>query len=707
MQTLDERQKRTANWLVEQALQCDSGPGARVRLAGSVGSGRTEVLHLAIGVCADRGKTPIFVGVPSANVENAAIVLSDVADCLAKNGRLNGEASLLEDPTRPWNEKLSAITRIIDQDADQFVLICDEPNSWGRHELESQSDYSDTRLLDVTRWILREARCPRIISGNLPGDLITTNPPTTNPPRAENWRDILTDRARWTSAADAAAAIVAEASPHSRPKSILGIKLLVALSWVTSPAEAALRIDTQANVLLSELLDIFQSRARNDERYRDVCTALSRLAMARCELSKTDFSRIVGQSDRTDQEVIRTCLCNEACGLVSLHPMIRHEVLCCPVDRDKARTRVWDLALHVRKSIHEKLFEIATAPGIPPTLRHDIDAFYHGVLSRDLDPTQHIHHLHFQSQLEGIGYALSRFYYQHSAAASVFRLALTYDDTSAYSHHYLAYNLDWIAECPDDVEEHYARAVQLYPTHPWYWSRWISYLATRGQLKRAREEWDNALDALSISDDSTPAWIYRALHQWVARWLLHWANLGFAEQVLQAIPKVHRNQGMIPKLFDLLAALKLAKAGKAVFPLTVPARSWWKLGPHTDLPAELDGHRLERWRPARIQDVGEDGELYLLCGAPLDKDTAGIEITETELSRKQVEGAAWGFGPRDLKEGRYIELGYYGTNQDLRIGLHRETQLTDQDLTKLSPPPNRWFDRAVREAWDEQQRSGA
>ena len=64
---------------------------------------------------------------------------------------------------------------------------------------------------------------------------------------------------------------------------------------------------------------------------------------------------------------------------------------------------------------------------------------------------------------------------------------------------------------------------------------------------------------LSISGDETPSWIFRALHQWVARWLLHWAELDFAENGPPRNPKGPYREGIasIKALWSLLEALRM------------------------------------------------------------------------------------------------------------------------------------------------------
>ena len=181
----------------------------------------------------------------------------------------------------------------------------------------------------------------------------------------------------------------------------------------------------------------------------------------------------------------------------------------------------------------------------------------------------------------------------------------------AYSHHYLAFNLDWLAEEADQVEAHYMKAIELQPTHPWWWSRWISYLATRGRSCEARLYWRDAVDALSISEDTSEDWIFRSLHRWVARWLLHWSSLISPKTCFarfqRSLPRTTRSS---VTLSDLLTALRQAKRGVSVFPLSVPPGTWAP-SPHTGLAPSWEGHPLRDSVPGtgRGRGRGERGRV--------------------------------------------------------------------------------------------------
>ena len=188
----------------------------------------------------------------------------------------------------------------------------------------------------------------------------------------------------------------------------------------------------------------------------------------------------------------------------------------------------------------------------------------------------------------------------------------------------------------------------------------------------------------------------------MARWLLHWAELDFAAMVLREIPRhVAQQYASIQALWSLLEALRQAERGDSVFPLSVPPSEWRSPTPHTDLPSRFQDAPLRSWVPARVDGIDqEDGVAYLLAAELPPTRDAEFRYFEMELRRDQVEASGLGFTWDDLREGSFLELGYYGEGEGrMRIALHRDTTWRDPDLLPLSPPPDRWYQRAVEEAW--------
>src|SRR5207244_2489950 len=119
----------------------------------------------------------------------------------------------------------------------------------------------------------------------------------------------------------------------------------------------------------------------------------------------------------------------------------------------------------------------------------------------------------FVEQLHIHGRVLSRDLKNYAAAARVFARAIELDDADDYAHHYLAFNTDRLAGDTALVEREYHKAIQLNPTHAWWWSRWINFLITVGRMSDARREWSVAIDELRATDGWERASVFHELHR--------------------------------------------------------------------------------------------------------------------------------------------------------------------------------------------------
>ena len=491
------------------------------------------------------------------------------------------------------------------------------------------------------------------------------------------------------------------------------MKLCVALATVLPPGEVASlsMSEASANVILKKLFDLVETRVD----YQDFCTTLAKLALARTHLEKAVLNELMADLPEPKRALIEICFLDRTSDRAGLHPLVRDEVLW----RDflagrEEKKKPWRLPRGRRMAVHDRLaleYEIES----DTDLRDPLECLHHEMLGErfhHLDPAARLKfveellkspgRLKFVEQLDEIGRSLSYRNHDHRSAVNVFRLAVQLEPEHAYAHHYLAYNLDWLAEETEDLEFHYREAIRLQPTHPWYWSRWISYLATRGRYRQAKITWREALDELSISEDGSPDWIFLSLHQWVARWLLHWAQLDFAENVLLAIPRDLTEKELgIKALWSLLKALRTAERGDSVFPLSVPPSEWRSPTPHTDLPRWFHDAQLHVWVPARVEAIDqEDGVAFLLAAKLPATQKDVFSYFEIDLRLEQIEAAACNFTWDDLREGSFVELAYYGEDKEpKRIAMHRETAWHDPNLVPLYPRPDRWYERAVQESW--------
>jgi len=445
-------------------------------------------------------------------------------------------------------------------------------------------------------------------------------------------------------------------------------------------------------------LDLIEQRSD----MHDLGATIVRLALARTDLDESVLAEFTSGLDASKKSLIAYCLLDWDGRQAALHPLVRNEVSWRGSEpRPGASQGPWRLFKADLMSAHDRLKD-EYRDDRNASLRNSLESLHHDLLGTTPNLLESDTRLQFVEQLDGIGRTRSRVYHEHRQAAWLFRLAVQLDPNHAYGHHYLAFNLDWLAEEAHEVEAHYKKAIELQPSHPWWWSRWISYLATRGRFREAKSTWRAALDTLSPDEDGSPDWIFLSLHRWVARWLLHWAELDFAEDVLRAIPKQFaQNDASIQTLWDLLKALRQAERDSCVFPLSIPAKDWWSPGPHTDLPSSWEGRPLRSWEPARVEGVDQDRLVAFLIVAkrPASKGANPLYF-ELELNRDTVVKAAYGFGWDEVQEGTFIEIGHYGDGAEpMGIGLHRDTSWHDPHLLPLVPWPDRWYRRAVDNAW--------
>ena len=699
MTTLDARQTDTAQEIVETLKVLRPGRNALWQLSGAVGSGKTTVLRRVAELLPYHDLTPIFVSAPSGEIDSAAIALLETAEQLKSKGLLNGEMSIISDPARSWPEKMDVITGVLDNHHQDVVILCDEPTLWYRSNESLIDDTPAECGRSLGDWITNDTACRRVVAGWISND----SPAGRNwAPAIDDGRELLEPDFAWGSLQGSAADLRKTLDEPIPKRSAWEMKLTVALSALAASDEIAWASapEATAGVVLAQVFD--QLERRPD--FGDLGQTLARLALARTNLDKVVLSEFTSGLEPLKRDLIGTCLMDWDAGRGQLHPLVRHGVFLRASDsRRRATNSIWRLPKADRLNTHDRL-QNEYARKLDASLRVGLESLHHELLGTARQLMQPDERICFPEQLDEIGRTLSYVDRDHSRAAEIFRFSISLNSRRAYSHHYLAFNLDWEAKNALEVEMHYRKAIELQPTHPWWWSRWISYLATRGRFLDAKTSWRAAINAMSISEDSAPPWIFMSLHRWVARWLLHWAELDFAEEVLRSIPRtLTENDTSIQTLWDLLKALRQAERGVSVFPLSVPAKDWWSSSPHTDLPRDRDGRTLRDWFPARIEGVDkENAVVFLVAAKRPPKNGTNPVYFEIELTRDQIEQAVCGLEWDDVREGIYVELGFYGDRNDAGcIGVHRETTWDDPNLLPLVPPPDRWYRRAVEGAWAE------
>jgi hypothetical protein len=234
---------------------------------------------------------------------------------------------------------------------------------------------------------------------------------------------------------------------------------------------------------------------------------------------------------------------------------------------------------------------------------------------------------------------------------------------------------------PERVEREYRRAIELNPTYVWWRSRLVRFLITRGRIDDARRAWDEAQDAW-VGSDRRPDFAYEHLHLSVAALLVRRAQLEFAQEVVALIPSALLSKPKFRAVKRRLEALRDARDGGGVFPLWVAPESWWTT-PQLLPPKSRSGKKLQRWLPARIEEVDSSKKVVHLRTAERKGPKTRYYTLDVPFARfdewSQDERAS------DLTAGRFLELGFYaeGKRPDAVIRTHKVGEWLDADFMKL------------------------
>jgi tetratricopeptide (TPR) repeat protein len=441
-------------------------------------------------------------------------------------------------------------------------------------------------------------------------------------------------------------------------------RLLTMLSMVASTEEAEAEARTCLGV--SEIAVLLEQRF---VKWPELRRAWARFALVRNAIDESLYEHLVGDLTPDLRFIAEQLLLTRIEGGYELHPVLGQSIN----PRKVLGAEYRDVQQHLTRYYLADNASLVAAT----------EAFFHATEAGD-DALISTAQPFFVEQLHLRGRSLSK-QKKHRDAAEIFRQAVELDPTDDYAHHYIAFNLDWIAEDQATIEGEYQQAIDLNPRHPWWHSRWINYLITVGKSKDARSAFAKATEDLQEATESNPEYVYRSLHSWVAALLLHREQLDFARQVLDHVPvDVRREHQGFVALGEKLAAMEEARRGRGVFPLSVPASHHWRKSPHLDFPPHVEGKELRSWYPARVEAVSPQS-VMLIVG----KRSEGVlppTYGRISLSCDRFNAATLDECATDLRPGRFLELAFFGDEGVLKVRSHPEEAWEDPDLPYLIPP---------------------
>lgn len=271
-----------------------------------------------------------------------------------------------------------------------------------------------------------------------------------------------------------------------------------------------------------------------------------------------------------------------------------------------------------------------------------------------------------------LAWSLSVEFEEYEAAAGVYQTILKEDPGDAYSHHYLAWNLDQAGKDGATAWQEYKVAISLEADNPWYNSRFITFLRAAGFRRDAHEAWQRAIEHVLTGRWATRINLPRHFHSWVARSALDVGDLKLAEMVLGMLTVQDFRD--YPKLYELREKLQqfeeIERLGEPIYPASVRMADRWKeplLLPKTILikrpgRPKLREAQLLDWYPGRVLSSA-DGVVTLLLAAP---DRTPPSLFTVEVNEQALVGMASGDPPI---VDRFLEYGGY-EGQVARVRYH-------------------------------------
>jgi tetratricopeptide (TPR) repeat protein len=661
----------------------DAPTDALWHVQGHSTSGKSMFLRLVAEDVRKKGFTSCLLAPPTAALDSGPIALVDIGASLKHGGLMNGDFDSIKDPSLPWGVKLERVQTAINKNADQVVLLCDDPLDWiPRNRRDA---YFSQHTHDVIN-LISKAQCRKIIAGRTPSPLRSLpKRPLALPANSElEWVE---NYQEWGALAESAHRLFEAIGQQLAEYSPLEIRLLIAHAAVTSAEKVKKWLSEEPS--RREISRRLAYELSVEPRFAPLVKVWAQLALLRRPFTESALDLFgVNSLSAEAAAIVKECLLFKDQNQFFLHDTLRLDASWNDwLSQGEERTCHGSLARYYAAGFKSSL----TQEPLPKVLMLEMEAFHHAIGSHDKTLYEAFSPF-FTLHLDALGKELSKAERRYAEAVSIFERVLKWDPNDDYAHHYLAFNLEKqeLGKDPGRIENEYRAAVQLKPDQVWWRSRLISFLITEGRIPEARKEWDNACDALLLPNDDT--WIYENLHLWVIPLLLRRGLLEFCLEVLGQIPEgLRRTHPAFLAADKRLFILSEARKNRSVFPIDLDPDKWWK-GPHL-CP---HGKSLLRWMPGRVDAM--DGSTIRIFVA--DK-REGVPARFGYVAFKKSEFKKWLQDDEDGKKvsvGRFVEIAEYKDSKTPRIiRLHREYGHIDKNLPWPELDPTRYLKDAIWE----------
>lgn len=644
------------DFAARQAVDWLDAGKRRVAIVGPEGCGKSTALELAGAQIVKKGGRTVSLAFPRTGDDAALVVLAGLAAQLAPYA--SDLVQTIKDPKLSWDDKLAA--SVLTLEKSDATLLLDDPagNAFGSipsvFALRKHALGSAFQSLARTKMIVAARSSPI-------GDRVALE--TRSRPAA-----ILKSPA-WTGTLSPAAAALIKIQDDLTRYSPLEVQLAIA---AVAQGAAADSIGSRRWAPA----ELVQRALAGDENV-ELRSVVGRLALCRTEMDDALLESLGARKLSAPSRIVL----ENVLLLRTPKGRLLHEMIGGPARKSSWLDAGERQGAHraIAKWHHGRFVAAAAKTDIVLALRSEIEVIHHLTEAGDADAVLAAA-VFFPEQLDALGKALS-VAHRYENAVTAYERALDYDVEDAYAHHYLAWNLDVMAQDPDRVLTEYSEARRWQDDHVWYHGRRIAFLVTTGRVDEARDAFGEALAALPADSN-----VASELHRPVAQLLLHRGQVEFATYVLEDARPHSAATEWFRTLSQLLADLQDASEQRVVFPPEVDEQRRWD-GPHL-LNDEGDRERVTRWMPGRVTSSDEIGLRVRFA----DRDATGaVRYAYRDISAGELTGMTG--SDLHLPAGTFVELLELAGGKTSLLSWPRGRRKMP-GLSPIFPPPDRYIRRA-------------
>jgi tetratricopeptide (TPR) repeat protein len=541
----------------------------QVWVTGDVGSGRTTLGQKLVAACQDVGKHAVFVQLAERDEPDAAIGgFYQLARELPDKAK---RSSCWQD----WPRFSEAVKTLTESSAGgNWIWVLNVPTSWEKGRIGSDWDaWALRRCRDLLESLSRSKLHIVWLTGRtMPPEALGREERPLSLPRPKKATALFEtiDWADYQAAADR----LAEAIARDSQVSPVVLRLAVALVRFGGDAKRiaeAVDAAPAANVIHSLCEDLIDTIRRERS---DLMAPIRRLLLARTSVD-ADALESITSIPKEERPLLTDCI-GYGSREIRVSPSVRaHLRAKIGVDLEGGDEAHQRLADYYKSA--DGMRDIADTHG-DKTIAW-LEKIYHQLQLRD---APELELLPCREMYWARGRYLSLKLRNYEDAARVYERCAARFPEDDYARHYWAFNLAQAGRERKTVETQYRQAIQLFPNHPWWNSRLVTFLVEQGRPRSAQEAWKEALENVDPDGDRliTDPELADHLHYWVAQAWLEAGNSAEATAILRSIPKeVIQRSSRLPGLWQrVLAAAEADALGFAVYPESVPMKQRW-VGP--------------------------------------------------------------------------------------------------------------------------------